>query len=329
MKKVPVILVGCGKMGMNHLRVIHENMNFELLGVVDPKLKELPHPYTSYKIFKNLDEAISLPFKAAFVASNTEEHFSIGMKLAENKKHFLMEKPVTKTTEQAYLLSETVKKNNVIARVGFLERLNPAVLKMKEILDSGFLGKPIHFSFTRVGGYPQLATTENNVLIDLAVHDLDVLQFLVGKFDIVSSIGHYSWREGILDTAEILLQNEVGISSSIHVNWITPTKIRNVRITGTRGVCFVDYILQNCYMLGGDLLRSQTDVNTDFNSFVKSYQNSDRIEFGIVHSEPLKLQLNQFLKELEGQQNLCTIDAAIETLKTAEDSYFRIKNKNK
>ena len=96
----------------------------------------------------------------------------------------------------------------------------------------------------------------NNVLMDLAVHDIDVLHSLVGMhpgFEVKGVALHSILRENVFDTAEILLENSRSMSASIHVNWITPTKIRNLRVTGTGGVCMVDYILQTCVLLGGDL----------------------------------------------------------------------------
>jgi UDP-N-acetylglucosamine 3-dehydrogenase len=86
----------------------------------------------------------------------------------------------------------------------------------------------------------------------------------------------------------------------VHVNWITPTKIRSIRVTGTRGVCFVDYILQTCELFGGSLLRSSFPTITSYESIQEVYRATDRIQFGVQKVEPLRAQAEQFHRYLTG-----------------------------
>src|SRR5262249_38343054 len=155
----------------------------------------------------------------------------------------LVEKPLCATFEQARALAALAEERGVRLAVGHVERFNPAVRKLREVIQAGWVGEPIHFSFTRVGGYPETLVPGNNVLLDLAVPGIDVLRSLVGPLRLEASVSHATVREGVLDTAEILLTCAAGSSATVHVNWITPTKIRTLRVTGTRGMCFVDYIL--------------------------------------------------------------------------------------
>jgi UDP-N-acetylglucosamine 3-dehydrogenase len=188
-----------------------------------------------------------------------------------------------------------------------VERFNPAVRKLQEVVAHGWLGDPIHFSFTRVGGYPDHVVNKKNVLLDLAVHDLDIFQLFANPVTINACLCHSTFQENIFDTAEILARGKNGISGSIHVNWVTPTKIRSVRVTGTRGVCLVDYMLQTCTLLGGLLLGARSEPRTEFSSLIEAYKNSDRIEFGVAKEEPLRLELDAFYHALNGQpSHLCT-----------------------
>jgi UDP-N-acetylglucosamine 3-dehydrogenase len=109
---------------------------------------------------------------------------------------------------------------------------------------------------------------------------------------------HATWREGVFDTAEIILSAGSGASASVHVNWITPTKIRSIRVTGTRGVCFVDYILQTCELLGGSLLRTKEPSISSYDAIQELYKATDRIQFGVQKVEPLRAQADQFLQFL-------------------------------
>jgi UDP-N-acetylglucosamine 3-dehydrogenase len=108
----------------------------------------------------------------------------------------------------------------------------------------------LHFAFTRVGGCPE-TLTGNNVILDLAVHDIDVLRSFVGPVRIDRSMCQVTWRDGVADTAEIVLGSGSGVTASVHVNWSAPAKVRTIRVTGTRGVCLVDYLRQTCELLGG------------------------------------------------------------------------------
>ena len=233
-----------------------------------------------------------------------------------------MEKPLASTAEQGNELIALAKKNNVQLFVGHVERSNPAVRRLKEIIEKGWIGSPIHCSFTRVGGYPQNVKSGNNVLLDLAVHDLDVFQYLFGNFSVKASLIHSSINPEVADTAEILMRGTTGISANIHVNWITPTKIRSLRITGTKGVVFVDYMLQTCTLHGGDLLNVPTTDKFDYKDLQEHYRNLDKIEFGVHREEPLKVQLREWLASIAGKpSSLCSGEEAVKTVAEAQRSF--------
>jgi UDP-N-acetylglucosamine 3-dehydrogenase len=301
-KKIPIIVVGGGNMGKNHIRLLSASPRFELVAIVDPaQPSKQPESVPVFKSLADLD-ASGTSYTAAVVAAPTNEHFPIGCELVKRKKHILMEKPLCTTIEQIDKIIEQAEQAGVILAVGHVERYNPAIRKLAEILEAGWIGEPIHVSATRVGGYPRTVKPGDNVLIDLAVHDIDVVRSLFGALRVEAGIVHDTVQDAIPDTAEILLRGEAGISVSIHVNWITPTKIRQLTVTGTRGVCVVDYMLQTCVLHGGNLLGVTPDEKVDFESLVKQYQNSDQICFGVEKGEPLAVELNTFADTLNGEE---------------------------
>lgn len=315
MKKLKVTLFGFGNMGKNHARVLREHPGIELLGVIDPKMDGQPGFSADWK-----PEWVDAS-DAFVVASGTETHHALGMKLLELGKPILIEKPLADDFKNAKALSDQARASGSLLAVGHLERFNPAVRKLKEVLSAGWVGEPIHFSVTRVGGYPQHVSPHNNVLVDLAVHDFDVLNHLVGPMKVVSGIGHQTWKQGIIDTAEIIAKSEKGPSASLHVNWVTPTKIRTLRVTGTKGVCFVDYILQTCTLYGGNLLKEVPANEFNFHSLLEDYRNTDRVEFGVKKEEPLKVQLNEFIKAASGRKSeLCLHADALYAVQAAESA---------
>lgn len=314
-----IALVGLGRMGKNHLRVLRDTPGLKLVAVVDA-VAPTPSDLGAVPMLRSVGDLAQIEFDAAVLATPTATHFEVGKQLIAMGKHVLMEKPIASTFAQARELIESANAKGLKFAVGHVERFNPAVRKLREIIREGWLGTPIHFSFTRVGGYPETLVTGNNVLLDLAVHDIDVLRSMVGPVRLESSMTHVTWREGVVDTAEIFLAASSGPSASIHVNWITPTKIRTIRVTGTRGVCFVDYILQTCELHGGSLLRQIEPSSSSFDALQELYRTTDKIQFGVQKEEPLRVQAKQFRKLLaEGDAGeLCTARDATGAVLLAE-----------
>ncbi len=327
MNKRRIVLVGLGRMGRNHLRVILESDQFELAGIVEPR----PLPAQDPKLdgipaWKNIGQCLAsdISFDCAVVATPTQSHFDAAQELISAGKHLLVEKPLAATHAQATLLANLARTHRTALVTGHLERLNPAVRKLREVLQFGWIGDPIHFAFTRVGGYPEGNPKGNNVLMDLAVHDIDVLHFLSGSqrgFEIKGVVTHETRRPGVADTADLLLERPGSMSASIHANWITPGKIRTVRVTGTRGICTVDYILQTCVFTGGALGNRGAEPKVAFEDLLRLYKTSDTIEFGIEREEPLKIQLREFAKVLNGASSeACTAEEAVEAVRIAEQA---------
>jgi UDP-N-acetylglucosamine 3-dehydrogenase len=318
-KKTKIVLVGLGRMGRNHFRVLRETPQFDLVAVVDANAAQ-PNDLGHTKFFRSLDELKGIDFEAAVVAVPTGAHHDVAMKLIEMGKHLLVEKPIASTYPQSVDIIKGAEAKGLKLAVGHVERFNPAVRKLREVIREGWLGTPIHFSFTRVGGYPDTLIQGNNVILDLAVHDIDVLRSLVGPLKMEHSMCHVTWREGVFDTAEIFLAAQNGASASVHVNWVTPTKIRSIRVTGTRGVCFVDYILQTCELLGGSLLKQIEPASSSYEAVQELYKATDKIQFGVQKVEPLKMQATQFASLLATGEvgELCTGKDALAAVLLAE-----------
>jgi UDP-N-acetylglucosamine 3-dehydrogenase len=317
--KTKVVLVGLGRMGKNHLRVLRDTPGFELAAVVDAKA-EAPADLGAVPFLRAVSELAQIDFDAAVIATPTATHRAVSLELIAMGKHLLVEKPISSTYAEGREVLAAAQAKGVKLAVGHVERFNPAVRKLRELIREGFLGTPIHFSFTRVGGYPETELRGNNVILDLAVHDIDVLRSLVGTVKLEHSMCHVTWREGVFDTAEIFLAAGTGASATVHVNWITPTKIRSIRVTGTRGVCFVDYMLQTCELFGGSLLKPVEPSTTSFELLQEIYRTTDRIQFGVRKEEPLRAQAVQFRRFLtEGDAGeLCTGSDALAAVLLAE-----------
>jgi UDP-N-acetylglucosamine 3-dehydrogenase len=316
-----IVLVGTGRMGKNHLRVLRETPGFELVGVVDAHAAPLaPADLGSAPFVRTIAELASVPFDAAVIATPTASHCELALELIAMGKHLLVEKPIASTFAQGQQVLRAAKAKGTKLVIGHVERFNPAVRKLREVIKEGFLGTPIHFAFTRIGGYPDTVLAGNNVILDLAVHDIDILRSIVGPVRLEHSMCHITWREGVFDTAEMFLASGSGASATVHVNWITPTKIRSIRVTGTRGVCFVDYMLQTCELFGGSLLKVSEPMNAGFAMLQDVYRTTDRIQFGVRKEEPLRAQALEFRRFLTDGEigELCTGTDALAAVLLAE-----------
>jgi UDP-N-acetylglucosamine 3-dehydrogenase len=321
-KKLRVVLLGIGRMGRNHLRLTSESPDFELVGVVDPVMAARQSGAANApKFIPDIASLRSIDFDAAIVATPTATHRDVVLELVKMKKHVLVEKPIATSFAQGREVLQAAEAAGVKIAVGHVERFNPVVRKLREVIRGGWLGDPIHFSFTRVGGYPETILEGNNVLLDLAVHDIDAFRSLVGPVRVEASMAHSSFHAGVLDTAEIVLESAAGPTASVHVNWVTPTKIRSLRVTGTRGVCFMDYILQSCELYGGNLTKRIEPSSVDgFESVQEHYRTTDRVIFGVTKEEPLLIQLKQFAAYLRDGDagELCLGEDALAAVLVAE-----------
>jgi UDP-N-acetylglucosamine 3-dehydrogenase len=309
-------------MGRNHLRVIRAEPRFSLRAVVDPVANVSAADLGGAPLLRTLDELDAIDYDCAVIATPSSTHFEVTERLIAKGKNLLVEKPLCVNAVDARRLVELAQAAKIKMAVGHVERFNPAVRKLREVIQQGFLGTPIHFSVTRVGGYPENLLPGNNVLLDLAVHDIDVVRSLIGPVKVEASVCHSTVKENVLDTAEVFLSGLGGVTASVHVNWITPTKIRSIRVTGTRGVCFVDYILQTCELAGGNLLQNAQPTSAGFEILQQLYKNSDRITFGVNKEEPLRVQLAQFWQFLNtgDRGELCVAGDAVSAVILAERS---------
>ncbi|SMF76397.1 Gfo/Idh/MocA family protein [Pseudobacteriovorax antillogorgiicola] len=320
MRQLKAALVGMGNMGRNHLRVLNESDAFSLKAIVEPNPPSpLPRLREPLAWLDSIEDLKSLDLDCVIVATPTETHYEIVKKLIPMGWHILVEKPAASTYEQAQELTKLAAERGVFLAVGNIERCNPVVSKLKKVLEEGVIGTPVHLNATRGGAFPNSVKPGNNVILDLAVHDLDVFRLLLGPLAVQGSVAHATALPGILDTAEVTVANGEGITGAVHVNWLSPQKIREIRVTGTKGVCIVDYIGQTCRVFGRDLAEDNLRSAGEFE--IHDHPFCTLAEFHVEPGEPLKVQLEQWQRCLEKQDhNLATGDQLSESVALAEQS---------
>jgi UDP-N-acetylglucosamine 3-dehydrogenase len=208
---------------------------------------------------------------------------------------------VASSLKEAAEMIKAAERHHVNLAVGHIERFNPAVVKLKEIIDKGTLGKLLILSTRRVGpSVPRIRDV--GVVIDSATHDIGVVKYLVGKepVSVFSRVG--SLKHPKEDHAVIVL-DFAGTTACIEVNWFTPHKVRTLVATGSEGIAYLDYIEQTV-----EVYNTHADTIS-----------SNKVT--IQKAEPLKLEIEDFLKSiLEGTQPAVDGAEGLAILKIALDS---------
>lgn len=294
-------VVGVGMMGQHHVRVyskLAKEGKVELVGIADAnfeRAKEIAKkfgtiPYADYRELarENLD--------AVDIAVPTSLHREVALEFIGAGTSVLVEKPIADTVENAEEIINAADENGVTLMVGHIERFNPAVLKLRELIERGELGKVVTISAKRVG---PMATRIRDVgiIIDLGVHDMDVISYLFGEKikSVYARAGNVLHPAGVEDHALIALCFEKG-TGIVETNWLTPHKTRTLNVVGTGGIAYLDYIEQS----------------------LKLYNHEWVKEAKIEKREPLRNEIEHFIKCVEtGKRPIVDGEVGLHALKVA------------
>ena len=172
-------VAGVGVMGRNHARVASEMREFDLTTVFDPDAITVEGVAAAYDAapVTTAQAFVDAGLDAAVVATPNRVHAEIGVALLEKGVHVLVEKPIAATVADAQRMIDAAKANDRVLMVGQVERFNPAVEAVKRAIDGDEI---ISIQITRVGPFPP-RMGEVGVVIDLAVHDIDIIRHLTGS----------------------------------------------------------------------------------------------------------------------------------------------------
>ncbi|BDQ38928.1 dehydrogenase [Pseudodesulfovibrio nedwellii] len=292
-------VVGLGWMGRVHLRNYTEMADVEVVGVVDvdEKAREEVAAQFGVKTFASLDELLENELDAMSVCVPTSLHHETGLKIMDKSINVIIEKPLAVSASEGEDLVVKAKEKGVALMVGHVERFNPAVERVKELIGDDVISIQIE----RVGPYPP-RIQDVGVIKDLGSHDIDLIRFLTGsEFKSVYAVSSTSIGEHE-DSALITAEMENGVLANITTNWVTPYKGRKINIA-----CESKYIQAN-------LITQEVKEYSAFSTYDKSY--SVR-EWPLMFREPVKEELTQFLTALRnGTPVPITGEDGLEVLKT-------------
>lgn len=301
---IKVAVIGVGSMGRNHARVYAELPDVNLVGVADENnitAKSVAQyfgtrGYGSYEeMLKNEQPDL------VSIAVPTAYHYEVALRAIKTGVHVLVEKPIAHTIEQAQEMISTAEQYGVLLMVGHIERFNPAIIALKERLDCGDLGRVFQMDAHREGPFPA-RIRDVGVVIDLAVHDLDVMRYVTGAE--VTRV--YAETEHCIHTShEDLLSGLVrfsdGTVGTLSTNWLTPTKIRELFVTGERGMFRVDYLTQDLYFFENPVANGD---GWETLRVLRGVSEGRMIRYVVHKKEPLRAEVEAFIAALEGKSSV-------------------------
>lgn len=295
--KLKVAIIGAGIMGNLHARIYSTLPNVVLVAICDIDTssgKKLASLYKTkfYSDYKKLLLEESLD--GVSITVPTLLHKDVALDCIEEDINILVEKPLARSVEEANQIVKAAYEKGIILGVGHIERFNPAIAKLKELIKEGIFGKVVSIVVKRVGLFPP-RVKDINVVTDLAVHDLDIVCNILGKLPhSIFATGGKGINAIRVDYADIFL--DFGETSCyLQTNWITPIKIRSLSVTGTLGYCELDYVTQELNLYRSNYAKV---IPKEFKRFVEKLGKPQKIPVKIIKEEPLKLEIINFIESI-------------------------------
>ncbi|MBG7616185.1 Gfo/Idh/MocA family oxidoreductase [Brevundimonas sp. BAL450] len=225
-------VAGVGVMGRNHARVLAEVRDVDLTTIFDPDAVTGQGVADLYgaEAVTTAEAFVDAGLDCAVVATPNRFHADLGVALLEKGVHVLVEKPIAPTVQDAQRMIDAAKANGRVLMVGHVERFNPAVETVRRAIADEDV---ISIQVTRVGPFPP-RMGEVGVVIDLAVHDIDIIRHLTGSEITEVQPQLARTRAEREDTALLQFRLENGVIAHITTNWLTPYKTRTLQVA-TRG----------------------------------------------------------------------------------------------
>jgi predicted dehydrogenase len=299
--KIRVAVIGAGKIGSHHARILSALSDAELVGVCDTnywraQMVAWRSGTTAYRDYRDLLNRVD----AVVVAVPTQLHFEVGRMALEAGLHCLIEKPITTTIEESRILLNVAQAKDLVLQVGHVERFNPAVIEAIRHIRT-----PRFITCERLGPYdPRVSAI--GVVMDLMIHDLDILLTLVGsEVNSLEAIGA-SLLSPHEDIANVRLRFDSGCIADVTASRISLSKSRKIRIFQEDSYLSLDYANASL-----KICRKKTPIIT-------SIADIDIVHPKLIKKEPLRIQLEHFLSCIRHRhQPLVTGEHGMEALRLA------------
>jgi len=276
--KIRVGVIGLGYLGKFHYQKYKLNRSVSLTSVVDQQIENLDF-IDSKKIIKT-DKYVNIieNVDAVSIVTPTNTHYKIAKFFLENKKHVLLEKPMTETVTQANKLNSLAKRNKCILQIGHLEQFNPAVKKLKQSFKN-----PQFIEVHRLCQFNPRAN-DVDVVLDLMIHDIDIVMSLVKKRIKKISVSGKKIITNLTDIANVRIEFSDNIIANLTASRISTKNERKMRIFSKKAYYSIDFINSELKQL----------IKNDKNKFITKV-------FKFKKADSLKEEINNFINTCYGK----------------------------
>lgn len=296
---INIAVIGCGYWGPNIIRNIASSPLAKLVWVCDldkNRMKNVLLPYSRVKQTCDFNDILNdKKLDAVAVVTPVKTHFPIAKACLDSGKHVLIEKPMAMNVQEGYDLIRIAKKNKLNIMCDHTFCYTGAVRKIKDIIETGILGKLYYFDSVRVN--LGLFQQDVNVIWDLAPHDLSIMDFVVKEKPIqVSAQGISHAGNGLENIAYLTIGYEDSFIAHMHVNWLSPLKIRTTMIAGTEKMLVWNDVerSEKIKIYDKGIVVDEKNQNKKKDLLI-SYRSGDMYAPRIDHIEALSLVVNEFM----------------------------------
>jgi len=307
-------VLGAGHLGKIHLKLINQSNKYELVGFYDPieeNAKKVSEEF-GYKAFSSIQELIDA-VDVVDIVTPTLSHFDCAKEAIKKGKHVFIEKPITKTVEEADLLIELSKKNNVKGQIGHVERFNPAFTAVKNAITA-----PMFIESHRLAEFNPRGT-DVPVVLDLMIHDIDIILSVVNsKVKSVNASG-VSVISDTPDIANARIEFENGCVANLTASRISLKNMRKSRFFQRDAYIAVDFFEKATEVVR---MKDAPEKPGDYDMIL---QNAEGVKKQIYFENPIVETNNAILDELETFANainndttpIVTLEQGTEALRVA------------
>ena len=321
-------IIGLGYWGPNLVRNFREVEGATVAMCCDldsRRFQKLAANYGDIEFTTSAKQVIESPhIDAVVVATPVHTHYELAKQALQAGKSVLVEKPLSMRTDHAEELVELAERKHSVLQVDHVFVYSPAVKQVKEIVDSGRLGRLFFIDSVRIN--LGLFQHDVNVIWDLAPHDLSIVDYLVGRMPrSVSAFGSVHANKEIEDVAYLNLDFGDGLIANFHVNWLSPVKVRAMIIGGSdQSLMYNDLDVGERIKVYNRGIEMATDEQR--RNVLISYRSGDMWSPNVGNEEPLSIVAADFVRCIrEKKRPIADGEAGLRVVRILEAAQRSIK----
>lgn len=293
-----IAVLGAGRMGGNHIRVLTEMPEVELVAVAEPNPERAEFISRRFPV-KIYNDPLALldneTLEAVTICVPTSQHHPVVLAALNQGIHVLVEKPISFSVAEGQDMVQAAADAGLVFTVGHVERFNPAVGALRQRILDGELGQVFQIATHRASPFPA-HIADVGVVLDLAVHDLDVMRYVTGS-EVTRIYAEIAQR--VHNTQEDQLVGLLRFANhtigKVMVNWLTPTKIRQLFVVGERGMFEVNYLTQDLFFYENAAV---TNPEWETIQVLRGVSEGPMTRHVVRKKEPLRVELEAFIEAI-------------------------------